>query len=107
MSGAVNNPPPDNSSSFTTLAGAAGCGDLSAEDELSCMQQVSALRLQDLVSDTTLPGSNATTPRFAAVIDNVTAFPNNTDRLAKNLTAKIVRPKPFPHVLWLTTNASP
>jgi hypothetical protein len=95
MSGAVNNPPPDNSSSFTTLAGAAGCGGLSAEDELSCMQQVPALRLQDLVQGTTLPGSNATTPRFAAVVDNVTAFSNNTDRLVKNLTAQIVCSKLF------------
>ncbi|KAH7395017.1 Carboxylesterase [Phaeosphaeria sp. MPI-PUGE-AT-0046c] len=89
MSGAVNNPPPDNSSKFTTLAGAAGCGSLSAEDELSCMQNVPALRLQDLVQGTTLPGTNTTAPRFGAVIDNITVFANNTDRLAKNLTAKI------------------
>ncbi|OAL03962.1 alpha/beta-hydrolase [Phaeosphaeriaceae sp. SRC1lsM3a] len=91
MSGAVNNPAPDNSTNFSTLAEAAGCGGLSADDELSCMQSVPALRLQDLVQGTTLPGSNATTPRFGAVVDNKTMFANNTDRLAKNLTAKIVR----------------
>lgn len=90
MSGAVNNPPADNSSSFTTLAGAAGCGGLSAEEELSCMQDVPALRLQDLVQGSKLPGSNVTTPRFAAVVDDVTSFANNTERLVKGLTAKIV-----------------
>lgn len=100
MSGAVNNPPPDNSSSFTTLAEAAGCGDLSAEEELSCMQNIPALRLQDLIQRSTLPNSNVTTPRFAAVIDNITAFANNTDRLAKNLTAKIVSPEHCPSLRW-------
>ena len=91
MSGAVNNPTPDDSSSFSELAEAADCGGLSAEEELSCMQDIPALRLQDLVQGTTLPGSNATTPRFGAVVDNVTVFANNTERLEKNLTANIVR----------------
>jgi hypothetical protein len=91
MSGAVNNPAPDNSTNFSKLAAAADCGDLSAEDELSCMQNIPALRLQDLVQGSTLPGSNATVPQFGAVVDNVTVFANNSDRLAKGLTAKIVR----------------
>lgn len=91
MSGAAANLTPDNSSSFTALAEAADCGGLSAEDELACMQNVPALRLQDLVQGATLPGSNTTTPRFNAVIDGVTVFTNNTERLEKNLTATIVR----------------
>jgi hypothetical protein len=91
MSGAVNSPTPDNSTNFSILARAADCGGLSVEEELSCMQKVPALRLQDLVQGSTLPGSNASVPRFGAVVDDVTVFANNTERLEKNLTAKIVR----------------
>jgi acetylcholinesterase len=90
MSGAVNSPAPDNSTNFSELAEAANCGGLSAKDELSCMQSLPALRLQDLVQGSTLPGSNASVPRFGAVVDNVTVFANNTERLEKKLTAKIV-----------------
>jgi hypothetical protein len=44
----------------------------------------------DLVQGSTLPGSNASVPRFGAVVDGVTVFANNTERLERNLTAKIV-----------------
>jgi hypothetical protein len=91
MSGAVNNPALDNSTNFSKLAEAANCGGLSAKDELLCMQNLPALRLQDLVQGSTLPGSNASVPRFGAVVDDVTVFANNTERLERNLTAKIVR----------------
>lgn len=90
MSGAANSPAPDNSTNFSKLAAAVDCGGLSAEDELSCMQSIPALRLQDLVQGTTLPGSNASVPQFGAVVDNVTVFANNSERLEKGLTAKIV-----------------
>jgi hypothetical protein len=90
MSGAVNSGPSEDSTNFSRLAEAADCGGLSAEEELSCMQNVPALRLQDLVQGSTLPGSNASVPRFGAVVDNVTVFANITERLEKNLTARIV-----------------
>jgi hypothetical protein len=83
MSGAVNSPAPDNSTSFSELAKAANCGGLNAKDELLCMQDLPALRLQDLVQGSILPGSNASVPRFLAVVDNVTVFANNTERLER------------------------
>jgi hypothetical protein len=90
MSGSANSPSQDDSSSFSELAEAAGCGGLTADEELSCMQNIPALRLQDLVQSSTLPGSNVSTPKFGAVVDNITVFSNNTERLERNLTAKIV-----------------
>ncbi|KAH3992912.1 hypothetical protein HBI56_197850 [Parastagonospora nodorum] len=89
MSGAVNSPAPDNSTNFSELAKAANCGGLSAKAELLCMQNVPALRLQDLLQGSVLPGSNTPVPRFRAVVDNVTVFANNTARLEGNLTANI------------------
>ena len=91
MSGSVDSRPAQEiSDKFSKLAGAVDCGGLSAEEELSCMQEVPALRLQDLVQSSTLPGSNTSTPKFGAAIDGITAFANNTERLEKNLTANIV-----------------
>jgi hypothetical protein len=90
MSGAVDDSAPDNPTDFSRLAEAANCGGLSAEAELLCMQNLPALRLQDLIQGFTLPGSNAAGPQFGPVVDNVTVFANNTQRLEKNLTAKIV-----------------
>jgi hypothetical protein len=91
MSGSATAGAQGDENSFSELAKAADCGGLNAEEELSCMQSVPALRLQDLVQATSLPGSNMSVPRFGAVVDNVTVFPNNTERLEKNLTAKVVR----------------
>ncbi|PVH94480.1 alpha/beta-hydrolase, partial [Periconia macrospinosa] len=79
------------SNAFSKLAKAAGCGGLDASEELSCMQNIPALRLQDLVQTTSLPGTNVSTPRFGAVADNVTVFANNTERLEKGLAATVVR----------------
>ena len=94
MSGSANSPSQDDSSSFSALAEAADCGGLTVDEELSCMQNVPALRLQDLVQSSTLPGSNVSTPRFGAVVDNITVFANNTERLERNLTARIVSDSP-------------
>jgi hypothetical protein len=90
MSGSATAGAQGDQNSFSQLAKAADCGGLNAEEELSCMQSIPALRLQDLVQATSLPGSNMSVPRFGAVVDNVTVFSNNTERLEKNLAAKVV-----------------
>lgn len=93
MSGAATggSPSPNNGpNSFSQLAKLVGCDNLDSQDELSCMQNVTALRLQDVVSSTSAPGSNISIPRFGAVVDNVTMFTNLTERLEKNMTARVV-----------------
>jgi len=56
------------------------------------MQKVPALRLQDILQSGggLLPGSDDAVPRFNPVVDNVTQFSDNTERLEKNLTATVV-----------------
>lgn len=82
---------------FSELAKMVNCGGLNAEEELLCMQKVPALRLQDIVSTTSSSplggnnGSQISVPRFGAGVDNVTVFSNLTERLEKNLAAKVVR----------------
>ncbi|KAH7163387.1 Alpha/Beta hydrolase protein [Dactylonectria estremocensis] len=69
-----------NHSSFTSLAGLVGCGGLGAAAELACMQDVDATEIQDAYSGSTLG--------FSPVGDNVTAYTNTTDRLARGLVSK-------------------
>jgi carboxylesterase type B len=72
-------------SNFTTLAGLAGCGNMSAETEFSCMQRVDAAKLANLVSTTS--GIS-----FGPRADNVTMYANLTERTANDLIADLVRP---------------
>ncbi|KAI1873926.1 uncharacterized protein JN550_003195 [Neoarthrinium moseri] len=72
-----------NFTSFSTLAGLVGCGDLDATGELECMQKVDAQTLESVSSNHTSIIS------FSPVADNVTAFSNTTDRLANGLVAKV------------------
>ncbi|ETS75499.1 hypothetical protein PFICI_12443 [Pestalotiopsis fici W106-1] len=71
-----------NFSSFSTLAGLVGCGDLDASEELDCMQKVDAQTLETVYSNHT------STISFSPVADNVTVFSNTTDRLANGLVTK-------------------
>jgi hypothetical protein len=69
------------------MAAALGCGDLSAAYELSCMQKVDALKIQAYVLEY---GGGGFGGIGGMVADNVTAFANNTQRLAEGKVAKIV-----------------
>lgn len=62
---------------FTFVASQLGCGNLSAADELSCMRQVDAQALEDLMHTYYDAG---TTPllTFSPVVDNRTVFANFT-----------------------------
>lgn len=76
-----------NTTTFSTMASKLGCGDLSATDELSCMQKVDALKIQAYVLEN---GGGGFGGIGGMVADNVTAFANNTQRLAQGQIAKIV-----------------
>lgn len=78
-----------NTTAFTVLAGKVGCGGLSAEDELTCMQQVNAFELQRILQDARA-NNDSSVPRFGPVADNVTLFENNTQRLEDGLVAIVV-----------------
>jgi hypothetical protein len=73
-----------NFTSFTNLAGLVGCGGLGADDELACMQQVDAEKLEQLVSN---PANNLT---FKPQAENVTMFSNLEERISNGLIAQIV-----------------
>jgi len=75
-----------NTTTFSTMASKLGCGDLSATDELSCMQKVDALKIQAYVLEN---GGGGFGGIGGMVADNVTAFANNTQRLAQGQIAKI------------------
>jgi hypothetical protein len=77
---------------FSTVANIVGCSDLSAEEELSCIQNVPALRIQSVLQSgsSSIPGGNNSIPRFGPVIDNSTAFANSTARLEQGLIADVV-----------------
>ncbi|KAK7924415.1 hypothetical protein PG985_006469 [Apiospora marii] len=74
-------------SGFSTLAAMVGCGGgggdpgKDPEAELTCMQAVNAKVLEDTLS------TNAIS--FTPVADNVTAFANTTERLARGLIAPL------------------
>lgn len=79
-----------NTTGFSTLAKSFNCGNLTALEELSCMQKVDALALQKVIDGTT--GSVLSNARlWGTVADNVTAFVNNTQRLIEGKIAKVVR----------------
>jgi carboxylesterase type B len=72
-----------NTTSFSVMAASLGCGNLTAAAELSCMQSVNALAIQNYVQ-----GIDA---RIGGMVpDNVTVFANNTERLIAGRIAKIV-----------------
>ncbi|KAI1333579.1 Alpha/Beta hydrolase protein [Xylariaceae sp. FL0016] len=71
-----------NTSYFTAVAAAAGCGDLDAEAELECMQGLDATTLQAVAS-------NTTGVSFGPSADNVTVFANNTERAEQGLVANV------------------
>ncbi|KAK8082796.1 Acetylcholinesterase [Apiospora saccharicola] len=73
-------------SGFSTLATMVGCGggDLGKKDpeaELACMQAIDANVLEDTLSANSLS--------FTPVADNVTAFADTTERLARGLIAQL------------------
>ncbi|KAK7184989.1 hypothetical protein DPSP01_002816 [Paraphaeosphaeria sporulosa] len=76
-----------NTTGFSTLAKAFGCGNLTAAEELACMQKVDALALQKVIGDTTGPVLGRERV-WGIVADNVTAFANNTQRLIEGKIAK-------------------
>lgn len=72
-----------NFSDFSTIAKLTGCGGLTEREELKCMQRVDASVLQEVYS-------NTSSVSFTPVADNVTAFSNTTDRLARGLVTRVV-----------------
>jgi cholinesterase len=85
-SGGTPNSNPTTSPHFHNAAQVAGCANLTATEELACMQQVDATALQQAV-DAINPDPNR--GLFRPIADNVTAFTNLTDRLEKGLIAKL------------------
>jgi hypothetical protein len=78
---------------FTTFAAFVGCGDLSAADELACMQKVDPRTFQNILE----PAGeihNASVPTFGAMPDNITWFDNFTQRMEDGLVAKAVSHHP-------------
>jgi carboxylesterase type B len=72
-----------NHSSFDTLADKVGCRGLEGKKQLTCMQKVDASKLQKVYSETP-------TISFTPIGDNITAFSNITDRLARGLVTRVV-----------------
>jgi len=81
---AILTTPVANHTSFTKFAGYVGCGNMTADAELSCMQAVDATLLQTTLS------SSTTGTGFSPAADNVTAFSNTTDRIKRGLISKLV-----------------
>jgi cholinesterase len=75
---------------FTTFAGLFGCGNMSAEAELECMQKVDPTMLQNVLQAAAV-SNNASVPKFGPQADNVTIFANNTERIEQGLVAPVVR----------------
>lgn len=69
-------------SNFSAVASAAGCGGLTPIDELTCMQKISETEVQRLYS-------NTNNVNFQPIVDNLTLFPNNTNRAEQGLVAQI------------------
>ncbi len=85
-----------NNSAFTNLAQQVGCANLTAAAELACMQKVDTLVLQDKIQKS---DPSPLVAGFRYIVDNITVFPNLTERLEKGLVAKRVSykpPSPFP-----------
>ena len=78
-----------NTSSFTTMAVSFGCANLTATEELACMQKVDAFAIQQYVRNNT--ASEIGGVRLGGyVADNVTVFANNTEQLRLGRVARIV-----------------
>ncbi|KAK7958294.1 hypothetical protein PG988_013142 [Apiospora saccharicola] len=67
---------------FSAVAKNAGCGDLDAAAEMTCMQSIDAKKLQKVYA-------NTTGFMFGPVVDNITVFPDPKDRAQKGLVAKL------------------
>ena len=74
---------------FTFLAGLVGCGSLEPKPELSCVRNVSAVTLENALSNYLISGVKPSVS-FTPVPDNVTIFSNLTDRAVRGLVANIV-----------------
>ncbi|KAJ5945959.1 chlorogenic acid esterase precursor [Penicillium verhagenii] len=72
---------------FTFIAGLVGCGDLSADKEISCVRNVPAQTLENALS---YYSGNGTKPSvsFTPVVDNKTCFANYTQRILEGEIAK-------------------
>jgi hypothetical protein len=71
------------------MAASLGCANLTASDELSCMQKVDAFAIQKYVRANSASGLGGN-GLGRLVADNVTVFANNTERLALGKVAKVV-----------------
>ena len=74
---------------FTFIAGLVGCGDLSADKEVSCMRRVPAQTLENALS---YYSGNGTEPSvsFTPIADEKTAFANYTQRILDKKIARTV-----------------
>ncbi|KAM7185067.1 acetylcholinesterase [Rhypophila sp. PSN 637] len=79
--GATN--PNETNPAFSRMAQNVGCTNLTATEELTCMQQVDAVKLRDAVVAASLDMSQG----FRPIVDGVTQFVNLTERLEKGLVA--------------------
>jgi carboxylesterase type B len=78
---------PTNTTLFHDLAQTAGCANLTATEELACMQQIDAVELQQKVN---AANTDPNRGLFRPIADGVTLFANLTERLEKGLVAKLV-----------------
>jgi hypothetical protein len=76
-------------SNFTFLAGLVGCSNLAPAPELACVRNVSAITLENALSNYLISGVKPTIS-FTPFFDNKTAFSNITDRAVRGLVAKLV-----------------
>ncbi|KAE8368464.1 chlorogenic acid esterase precursor [Aspergillus caelatus] len=72
---------------FTFIAGLVGCGNLSADKELSCVRKVPGQTLENALS---YYSSNGTKPSvsFTPIVDNKTVFANYTQRILDGKISK-------------------
>ncbi|WYZ43725.1 hypothetical protein EsH8_VII_000161 [Colletotrichum jinshuiense] len=68
---------------FTKFSSFVGCGNLTAEQELSCVQGVDAETIQQVLS------FGGTGTSFRPVVDELTAFANSSERLLDGKFAKV------------------
>ncbi|KAK1976777.1 Alpha/Beta hydrolase protein [Colletotrichum cereale] len=73
----------DQGATFSKFAGFLGCGNLTTEEELSCMQHVDASTIQQVLS------FGGTGTGFRPVSDGLTAFTNSSQRLLEGKFADV------------------
>lgn len=78
-----------NTSTFSLMARDFGCGNLTAADELTCMQKADALKIQEYVKAYSM-GEAGRARLGGYVVDNKTIFANNTERMAQGRVARVV-----------------